>query len=255
MKIITCSVLTAMSIVSGGYASTDVVFRANFDDLEGWRNDSSQHSPQSYGLSNGMLRISTRAQTRDRVKVRTDKRFGAGKYTWRVYVPTMGKGDQASIGAFLYKDDRHEVDFEIGYGSAKLRKELAAKETDLVCYSTSQGHPFSSSQVLIKREAWYVLTIDITYGKDGNYLIRWFVDGKEIKQLQTNFGDQITFTAHCSVENLTFIGDHSPTQENYALFDYVEIRPLISKKTDSQQAESTVPVKAAPNAASDGPSS
>ena len=41
-------------------------------------------------------------------------RFGAGKYTWRVYVPAMGKGDQASIGVFLYRDDQHEIDSEIG---------------------------------------------------------------------------------------------------------------------------------------------
>jgi len=40
--------------------------------------------------------------------------------------------------------------------------------------------------------------------------------------LQTSFGDETAFTVHCSVENLLFIGDHIPTQENYAVFDYVE---------------------------------
>ena len=81
------------------------------------------------------------------MKVRTTDRFRAGRYTWRVYAPTMGEGDQASIGAFSPRDDKHEVDFEIGHGKARVRKKLAAKNSDLVCYCTSQGYPYSSSQV------------------------------------------------------------------------------------------------------------
>ena len=87
------------------------------------------------------------------------------------------------------------------------------------------GHPYSSSQLLIESEAWHKLSIEVGYGKNGDYLIKWVVDGKQVKQLQTSFGDDITFTVHCSVENLLFIGDHIPTQENYAIFDYVEFTP------------------------------
>jgi hypothetical protein len=61
--------------------------------------------------------------------------------------------------------------------------------------------------------------MDITHGKDDNYLVTWFVNDRQVKKLQTRFGDEITFTVHCSVENLAFMGDHLPTQENYALFD------------------------------------
>lgn len=195
-------------------------FQSAFDDLAGWQDDSAKGSPQSYSLTKGILRIFTRPQTRDRVKIRTHKRFGVGRYSWRVFVPAMGKNDQASIGAFLYRDDTHEVDFEIGYGKASLRENLKAQDTDLVCYCTSQGYPFSSHQILIKKEAWYVLSIDITNGKDGNYLIRWLINDKQVHLLQTDFGDEVTFTAHCSVENLLFIGDHIPKEENYALFDF-----------------------------------
>lgn len=205
-------------------------FRSTFNNLTDWQDDSARNSPQSYTLTDGILRISTRPRTRDRVKVRTHLRFGAGRYRWRVYVPAMGRGDQASLGAFLYKDDKHEVDFEIGYGKARLRERLRAGEADLVCYCTSQGHPSSSSQILLKREAWYILTIDIAYGKDSDYLITWLVDGEQVKQLQTDFGDEVTFTAHCSVENLTFIGDHIPTQENYGLFDEFEVVSSIQKQ-------------------------
>jgi hypothetical protein len=199
-------------------------FRLKFG-LNEWQDDSQNNSPRSYSINNGILRISTRGQTRDRVKVRTTSRFGAGKYTWRVYVPEMGKGDQASIGAFLYKDDEHEVDFEIGYGKASVRKTLKASDTDLVCYCTSQGYPYSSNQLLVESEVWHTVSIEVSHGKNDDYLITWVVDGKKSKQLQTSFGDEITFTVHCSVENLLFIGDHVPTQENYAIFDYVEFIP------------------------------
>ena len=195
------------------------VFFSDFENLDGWVDDSSQGSPHAYQIEDGKLRIVTRPETRDRVKIRTTNRFGAGRYTWRVYVPAMGVGDQASIGAFLYHDDKHEVDFEIGYGTAALREKLNAQENDLVCYCTCQAYPYSSSQILITREAWYNLSMDITHGKDDNYLVTWFVNDRQVKQLQTRFGDEITFTVHCSVENLTFMGDHIPTQENYALFD------------------------------------
>lgn len=232
--------LLMLSLASGcvGAAEESIpgAFRTSFDGLAGWRDDSRGNSPRSYSLTNGLLRISTRAQTRDGVKIRTFSRFGAGRYSWRVFVPAMGEGDQTSIGAFLYRDDKHEVDFEIGYGRAKLRKQLDAKETDLVCYCTSQGHPYSSSQLLIKRDAWYVLSIDLTCGEDGNYLITWLVDGKQVKQLQSTFGNEVTFTAHCSVENLLFIGDHIPTQENYGLFDSFGFVPSIRKSGRANKA-------------------
>lgn len=200
-------------------------FHTNFENLNGWVDDSAEGSPHAYQIEDGKLRMVTRPETRDRVKIRTTNRFGAGRYTWRVYVPAMGVGDQASIGAFLYHDDKHEVDFEIGYGTAAVREELQAQDTDLVCYCTSQAHPYSSSQLVIPRDAWYTLVMDIRHGENDNYKVTWFVNDRQVKQLQTRFGDEITFTVHCSVENLTFMGDHIPTQENYALFDTVIVKP------------------------------
>ena len=48
-----------------------VSFLSTFDDLKGWKDNSSEKSPHSYSLTNGALCIYTRAQTRDRVKVAT----------------------------------------------------------------------------------------------------------------------------------------------------------------------------------------
>ena len=203
------------------------VRRWDFDSLDGWQDDSQGNSPRSYRIEQGKLRMSTRAQTRDRVKVRTTQRFKAGTYTWRVYAPAMGQGDQASIGAFLYHDDKHEVDFEIGYGKADVRDSLKAGDNDLVCYCTSQGHPFASTPFLVAAEAWHTLSIELAHGEGGDYVITWRVDEKPLKQVQTSFGDDISFTVHCSVENLTFIGDHLPTQDNYAVFDSVEFLPTL----------------------------
>ena len=78
----------------------------------------------------------------------------------------------------------------------------------------------------MKRDAWHTLSIEIAHGGGGDYLIKWFVNGKQVKHLQTLFGNEIAFTVHCSVENLQFLGDHMPTQENYALFDYVDFVPF-----------------------------
>lgn len=233
MKQLTAMALFFVVLVLTGCTSGVRPCRWEFNDLSEWQDDSQGGSPRSYSVDNGVLRISTRSETRDRVKVRTVNRFGAGTYTWRVYVPAMGQGDQASIGAFLYRDDQHEIDFEIGYGQAGVRETLQAGGNDLVCYCTSQGHPYSSSQTLLRRDAWHTLSIDIGHGAKGQYLIAWLVDGTQVKQLQTAFGDEVAFTVHCSVENLLFIGDHIPTQENHAVFDYVEFSAARDKQTST----------------------
>ncbi|MCP4645258.1 MAG: hypothetical protein GY851_32750 [bacterium] len=223
--------IPALALLSASCASPDTSgptlgppTRWDFDTLDGWQDDSSAGSPHSYVIEDGVLRISTRPDTRDRVKVCTGQRFGCGRYTWRVYVPPMGMGDQASIGAFLYRDDTREVDFEIGSGTSKLREKLNAKDDEVVCYCTTQGHPYSSSQVSLKAGRWYTLAIDLEDRPKGMF-IRWFIDGKLMKELDSSVETPATFTIHCSVENLTFIGDHIPAQENHGIFDWVEFRP------------------------------
>jgi Tfp pilus assembly PilM family ATPase len=74
----------------------------------------------------------------------------------------MGVGDMASIGAFLYNDDTHELDSEIGYGKQASRLELNAASDDLLVYMTSQANPFQSIKNKIKREQWCTLSIKLT---------------------------------------------------------------------------------------------
>lgn len=197
--------------------------RWNFDTLKGWV-DGSQNMKKvtNYKINNGNLNIFTRANTWDRPKVRTkNKVYRSGKYSWRVFVPAMGVGDMASIGAFLYYDDTHELDFEIGYGTAVVRKNLDAADDDLIVYMTSQANPFKSIPLKIKRNQWYTLEIKLLI-VDGSYQAVWYINNAEMVRLNLEYGESIPFYIYCSVENLTFLGDHIPKQDNYALFDYVE---------------------------------
>lgn len=223
-------ILLVLSALSLSAQEIKPAFDSDFTSLQGWQDASATGSPKSYEIDKedgGSLRISTRAETKDRVKVATTQKFSAGEYTWNIFVPEMGAGDQASIGAFLYQDDKHEVDFEIGYGTNEIRDKLGAKEDELVCYFSSQGFPASRSQILVKRKNWYQCTIKIAYAENDKFSIEWFLNNVKVKTLQTEYSDEIRFAVYCSVENLTFMGDHLPAQENYAIFDsfqFTEIR-------------------------------
>jgi len=212
------------------------VIRWEFNDLNGWV-DGSQNTagPDNYAVQDGKLRIFTRPETWDRAKVHTaQRRYGAGKYTWRIYIPTMGVGDQASVGAFLYNSDEFELDFEIGYGTAAVRKRLNAVADELIVYCTSQANPYQSVQNKVKREKWYdfSLNLDVVESSSGvrTYHIGWLIDQIEIAELNLSFGEEKQFYIFCSVQNLKFLGDHIPRQMNYALYDFVEFEPI-----DSQQ--------------------
>ncbi len=198
-------------------------FTENFSDKESlykyWEDDSQNNSPKNYTFEYNHLKMISRANTNDRVKIKTKSYFsGYGSYTWRVYIPKMVIGEQCSIGAFLYFDDKHELDFEIGSGTKKIRNELQAKNDDLVVYCTSQGLPYRSTPFLLKNEYWYQLKIQISKGKHGNYLAKWYLNNKLLTTEQLSYKSK--FYAFCSIENLSFIGDELPKYDNYTLFDW-----------------------------------
>ena len=200
----------------------------DFNDLDGWVDGSQNNAgPDNYEIINGQLRIQTLPQSRERAKVRTvDKKYTAGRFNWRVYLPVMGIGDQASIGAFIYNDDQHELDFEVGYGKLTDRTALSAQEDDLVLFTTSQDSPYYSTKHLLKREQWYTFAIELSPDKiNRTYDATWKVNDTVIDETHLLYGEEVLFYIFCSVENLEFLGDHIPYQVNYALFDYVEYEP------------------------------
>jgi hypothetical protein len=193
----------------------------NFDDLSEWQYASQLSDEKiNYALENGNLRLFSHANTRERTKVKTIEKFTAGIYTWRIFVPKIGVGDQTAIGAYLYKDDQHELDFEIGYGKKTDREKLKTAEDELIVHMTSQDNPHVSNTSKIKREQWYHFSITLE-NVQGHYKATWKIDNQTLQTTQLTYGQLTRFKIFCSVENLSFVGDHIPTQNNYALFDSV----------------------------------
>ena len=196
----------------------------NFNNLEGWvYTQQDKHPNIQYEISKGKLKMYTRAGSDDRKKMRTkDRIYTTGRYTWRTYISEMGKGDQSSIGCWLYCDDKHEIDFEIGPGKDEVRASLNAAHDELISYMTTQGNPYHTNTVKIK-PGWHIFEIDITL-VNGKYKVDWMIDGEVLSSVQQTYGKEIAFYIFCSVENLKFLGEHPATKDNYALFDYVKYK-------------------------------
>jgi len=171
--------------------------------------------------------IKTRANTYDRTKLHTDNLYQDGIYTWKTYIPTVGKGDMTSIGSWIYCDDQHEVDFEVGYGTEDVRNKLHCSANELVACMTNQAFPYKSKYVPIT-PGWHEFTIKLDlYDASGKgamfYEIHWLIDGVEKQTLKTEFGrSAATFRIYVSVENLKFIGSHIASQDNVGRYEWVK---------------------------------
>jgi hypothetical protein len=203
-------------------------FVATFDNQEdfqrNWKNNSWK-SPAFYQLEKGFLKISTRPNSNDRLKIRSRNTFTTGKYTWRIFVPKFKLYEQVSIGAFLYhnQEKEFEFDFEIGSGQEKDREQLELKNDEAIVFCVSQFEPFNSSQYPVQMNDWSTFTIELL-DIDGFYFVKWYINNQLVKELQTQVDASTSFRAHCSLENLGFIGDKKTTQENFVLFDYFEFK-------------------------------
>lgn len=206
------------------YAQKENNKKWDFNNLDGWvyahQDDNPSHQCE---LEDGILKIFARAQSWDRKKIKTVyQKYTTGRYTWKTYIPPMGKKDQASVGSWIYCDDHHELDFEVGYGTTEVRAKMNAAPDEMIAYMTSQDFPFTSVPHKIK-VGWHLFEIDLTIKKN-KYYISWLIDKKVTHEIQLQFGTEISFHIFCSVENLKFIGDQIPQQENYGLFDFVEYK-------------------------------
>lgn len=196
--------------------------RWSFNDLQGWVYSNQDDNPEKQcSVEKGKLRIFTRAGSLDRKKMHTqDKIYTTGRYTWKTYISQIGMGDWASIGSWIYCDDHHEIDFEVGYGKKEVREQLNAAPDEMIVYMTTQDHPFQSVPVKIGM-GWHKFEIDIT-SIEGKYKVEWLIDGKKMNSVQQTYGSGISFYIFCSVENLKFLGDTLASQDNYGLYDYVK---------------------------------
>jgi len=194
----------------------------DMDNLDGWEYEHQDDNPDTQcSVEKGILRIFTRANSLDRKKIRTiDKVFTTGRYTWRTYISDVGIGDMTSIGSWIYADDHHEIDFEVGYGRKAVRDRLGVNPNELIAYMTSQDFPYKSVRTPVK-VGWHIFELDIIL-VNSNYKINWLIDKKIVNSLQLTYGEEVPFRIYCSVENLNFIGDKPASKDNYGLFDYVK---------------------------------
>lgn len=175
-------------------------------------------------IDDGKLALSTRANTYDRTKMHTaDGDYAEGVYKWRTFIPEIAPGDQVSIGSWIYCDDHHELDFEVGYGTAAARSQAGAKDGELVACMTNQDLPFKSGYTAIS-PGWHDFEIRLEVRKSGCYNAIWKIDGGQKQILELKFGPEVGFLIHCSVENLKFLGDHIATSDYTALFDLVSFK-------------------------------
>lgn len=178
-----------------------------------------------YEVKDGKLRFYTEAGTLQRPKVKTvNEDYSFGEYIWRIYIPTMGMNERVSIGAFIYRDDTHEIDFEIGSGTAEARVRYGAKDDEVLMYLTSQGNPWHQTVIPIKHECWYDFGMTISNRGDNKYRLVWTLDGKEVDFVNLDYGAETHFAVFCSLENLKFMGDYVSTRDHVVVFDKVRFQ-------------------------------
>jgi hypothetical protein len=64
----------------------------------------------------------------------------------------------------------------------------------------------------------------LTFNSKKRYVATWKINDSVKSTAQLNYGKNTKFAIYCSVENLNFIGDHIPENQNYALFDWLEFK-------------------------------
>lgn len=168
--------------------------------------------------------IYTTPRSYQRVKLTTNKEgFDIGTYTWRVFIPNLPSDDAISIGMFIYSynhnDDKHELDFECGYGVSKDRNKVSATlASEAICYLTSQGFPKSHKLIKIKTNEWYIFSLSI----NDNQKAKWLLNGVEKYALTLEYGSEVKFKPYISVEHLSFMGKNYPPNSGLNVaFDYV----------------------------------
>ena len=217
LTILSCGITNAV------FMKEKMPFTETFSDEKtfqlNWINNSWK-SPASYFLEDEKLKITTRANTKDRVKVRSKRKFTTGNYTWRIFVPNFKLYEQCSIGAFFYHNEEKEFefDFEIGSGQKTDREKINLKDNEAIVYCVSQFSPSNSSHYGVKMGEFSEFKMEII-DVNNFYLVKWYINNQLVKELQTTVKSNIKFRVHNSLENLHFMGDVKTTQENYVLFD------------------------------------
>ena len=169
------------------------------------------------------------AGTEERIKIRTDELYPSDNdaYIWRIFIPFMEPRGRASIGAFLYNDDDHEFDFEIGYGNKNERDFWKATPDEVLCYMINRSDPSDADNqkpIKVKAGTWHEFEMRI--GQDtnnpGQSDLSFAVDSV-IYRFKPLLYSLKMFSVLCSVEYQPYMGDGDQYRINNpeAYFDYV----------------------------------
>lgn len=214
---------------SGDNAEGRVERFYDFNDSQGWyffKQDSSR--TDNYEIADGLLSLRTRAGEKDRTKFHSRSwDFTTGTYTWRVLIPYIRPGERIVASMFLYHDNDHELDFEVGSGNEKLRRELGLRDGELVVYMIS-GYPNISTYDKIS-PGWHEFTITLEENYLGRYYAEWAVDGEVKQKAQLDYGPEKAFLIACGAEYLNTLGDSIPTRDYEVCVDYVKFTGEVNK--------------------------
>jgi len=209
-----CKPMEEDTRVSQKWSAQDI-----FDSWTYEHQDTSTVKP--YWMDGNVLCIRTRAETYDRAKLCSKQIYTYGTYRWKTYIPEFGEGDMTSVGSWIYCDDQHEIDFEVGYGKKEERQKAGVGAGEYLAYMTCQQFPYTSTAVRIT-PGWHEFSIILGKGQEDNYTVDWMIDNSRVKHVNTGFGaTDARFRIFVSVENLKFIGDHIPAQDNIGKFEWV----------------------------------
>ena len=106
----------------------------------------------------------------------------------------------------------------LGQCGGPLTDKLNLKDDEAIVYCVSQFSPSNSGYFRVKMNAYSNFKIELI-DVNGFYFVKWFINNILVKELQTEVKSNIEFRAHCSLENLHFMGDKPTSKENYVLFD------------------------------------
>lgn len=206
--------------------------RYDFDNEEEWfffHQDTA--TVKNYSVNDGYLTLRTRGNTGDRSKYHTDSvRFTTGTYSWRVNVPEMDSLTNTFVSVWLYNDDDHELDIQMGYGKNREREKVNAVPGEMVAHFVSAGYPFLGSGVPIL-PGWHTLSITLETNYLNQYVASWSIDGKVCQKANLEYGPEYSFFICCSLENARGYGD-GPSVKDYSVqIDYVEFDGILADAT------------------------
>lgn len=218
----------------------DVSLRFSANDMAAWvfEKQGPDIPGTPYWVEDGALCIRTHAGTFERPKLHTpQKTFTSGVYTWKAFIPEVTEGDQTSFGSWIYCDDQHEIDFEVGWGVASPRAKTKAGSNQLVAHMTNQAYPKTVNYAAVDAGQWHIFQIKLdlkTIKLDGKkkscYYCSWVIDGEVVAEKQLEFGPEVGFYIFVSVENLKFIGDTPAAQDNIGKYEWMTFEGKVKKQ-------------------------